>query len=172
MSTQDEASDRGTIYGLFDPHTGDLRYVGMTKNGAEERLRGHLWHAKNGKESRRSNWIRKLSASDLIPEVQVLEDSIHPDDLPAHEESWIEWARDAGHPLTNETEGGEGGLTPGSGTGVENHRSDCTCSWCDPRTETRTPSSVLRSVASCAKPLSGRSTAPRPEPRCASLTSG
>ena len=122
------ASTSGTIYGLFDPRTEALRYVGMTRIGIDKRLRKHLHSAENKEESHRSNWIRKLSDADLVPEIDALEGTVPPEDLPLNEEAWIEFALTAGHPLTNMTDGGEGGGTPSSSS--KNHKPGCKCVCC------------------------------------------
>jgi hypothetical protein len=59
------------IYGLFDPETGALRYIGKANNSAK-RLKQHL------REYRRSKtpvyaWIGKLVRKGLSPEMRVLE---------------------------------------------------------------------------------------------------
>jgi hypothetical protein len=38
----------GSIYGLFDPTTGTLRYIGKTKYTPAVRVKGHVGNAKAG----------------------------------------------------------------------------------------------------------------------------
>lgn len=60
-----------SIYGLIDPRTGAVRYVGKAYDAAK-RLQTHV------RDSRRRNspvhcWIRKLAESGLRPQIKVLE---------------------------------------------------------------------------------------------------
>jgi hypothetical protein len=60
-----------TIYGLVDPRTGVVRYVGKANDSAK-RLKTHI------RDARRRNspvhcWIRKLAGVGLTPEMRVLE---------------------------------------------------------------------------------------------------
>jgi hypothetical protein len=59
------------IYGLFDPDSGELRYVGKAKSAAE-RLKRHLVESRNLSRPV-NNWIRKLVADGKLPRMSVLE---------------------------------------------------------------------------------------------------
>lgn len=58
------------IYGLYDPETAELRYVGKAKN-AGDRLVRHLQEARRGTRPVHA-WLRKLSAAEKLPAVKIL----------------------------------------------------------------------------------------------------
>ena len=81
----------GIIYGLCDPDTGELRYVGQTIQDPQKRLSQHLTAAKRGRKRYRSDypvttlvgtWIRSLPRP---PKMVVLERAVavQPRDDPA-----------------------------------------------------------------------------------------
>lgn len=98
---------RPIIYGLRDPVTQELKYVGQSSHGLDrpKRLRygGHC-----------GNWIRSLAKIDLRPVVVILEEisledcSIVSRLLDEREIWWIAHAKEQGYRLTNLTEGGGG----------------------------------------------------------------
>jgi len=98
------------IYGLTDPRTDDIRYIGITLKDPEVRLRSHLDLNKPG-SSAKKEWIRELRELDLKPEVRVLErqEIIISDlgtDHPPHEtkeieKEWISKMEKRGCDLTN-----------------------------------------------------------------------
>lgn len=59
------------IYGLFDPDSGKLRYIGKANNAAQ-RLKTHLWDSRIAKRPV-CNWIKSLVAEGKTPRMQVLE---------------------------------------------------------------------------------------------------
>lgn len=98
-----------TIYGLIDPRTGCLRYVGLTANVAK-RLFRHC-HPLNDDRSHRGCWLRGVVNLGLRPELVVLEhvaDRVRALDL---ERFWISSLRAAGADLVNVADGGDGGAT-------------------------------------------------------------
>ena len=58
------------IYALEDPCTGDVRYVGQTRD-LKVRLRSHLWQARTGKAANKAlgRWIRSLLDQDVSPRI-------------------------------------------------------------------------------------------------------
>lgn len=99
------------IYGLVDPVTGLLRYVGKSSSG----LRRPRQHAQPGQFKRdsghKANWIRKLhreGLSYLIVEIQHVADR---DVLSQAEIFWIAYFKGLGCDLLNATAGGDGGFT-------------------------------------------------------------
>src|SRR5712675_2161734 len=101
-------NDRFLIYGLSDPRTGQLRYIGKSCRGLK-RARSHAYPGYLSRDRTYcGNWIRSLQAEGKkynIVVVQILPDS----ELLAEAESfWIGYFRRLGAPLTNLTNGGEG----------------------------------------------------------------
>lgn len=89
------------IYALCDPNTGDIRYIGQSKNSAK-RLKQHMRDAK-----RRSTpvylWINALAAKRLVPVVKVLEITENGNEA---EQRQIELSRTRGDQLLNVADGG------------------------------------------------------------------
>lgn len=91
------------IYGLLEPDTGKLRYIGKAEN-PQARLAKHLCD-KN--PSHRKNWLSSLKERGLRPVIQLL--------LEVPKEDWKFWECDLisffraeGFDLVNGTAGGEG----------------------------------------------------------------
>jgi hypothetical protein len=98
----------GTIvYGLADPRTGQVRYVGKTVKSLETRVREHLQDSRY-QHNHRSHWLRKLSLLELAPTSFILE--VVPPTIrwQEREQWWIAFYRAIGLPLVNGTDGGEG----------------------------------------------------------------
>jgi hypothetical protein len=98
---------RRFIYGLIDPRTRLVRYVGLTTTGMK-RPNAHRDTRELGKTNYKSAWIRQLLALNLNYEIVVLEES--PADLKAAERFWIAYGRACAWPLTNLTIGGDGAI--------------------------------------------------------------
>ncbi len=96
------------IYGLIDPRTHMIRYVGLSS--LDRRPSDHRSTAllKND-NSHRSNWIRELDSIDLDYEICLLEICASRSQLNLAEIWWIAYGRACGWPLTNLTDGGDGG---------------------------------------------------------------
>lgn len=104
-----QAPSTGTIYGLHDPGTGELRYVGKTITSLSLRLRRHVSGAYRVRDDRvsnshLSNWVRSLSSAPRI--LPILED-VPISDLNKREIEQIAKHRLDGR-LTNSADGGEG----------------------------------------------------------------
>lgn len=97
------------IYGLVDPRTEAIRYVGMSSSGLT-RPKSHGQSGLN-RQGHRTNWILELRNAGFNYEIRVLEEVANQSELPTREVLWIAHLRAAGHHLTNHTDGGEG--TPG-----------------------------------------------------------
>lgn len=100
---------RFIIYGLEDPRTGQIRYVGRSSSGLE-RPKHHTVPAALAKEPNRhkASWLRGLVAEGKKPTIRVLEAFESGDDLTSAERFWIAQAKGLAWPLTNLTDGGEG----------------------------------------------------------------
>ena len=94
------------IYGLIDPFTNDVRYIGKSIR-PDGRLRDHC----NDRSScHRTHWIQSVLAKDSRPGLVILEELSDNADWQAVERKWIAYAREAHWPLTNSTDGGDGVL--------------------------------------------------------------
>jgi len=99
---------RGVIYGLCDPDTLELRYVGKTTRDPAVRLKGHLMDSRRG-PTHLHRWIRQLGRRGLKPSLLVLErTSSEKVVLDEAERRWIREMRGAGARLCNLTDGGDG----------------------------------------------------------------
>lgn len=95
------------IYGLIDPRTGQIRYIGKSSSGLSRPSEGHY-------HGRCKNWISNLKEAGLRYQIKVMEDVGSKDMLNAAERNWIAHGRSEGWPLTNLTNGGDGGGSPWS----------------------------------------------------------
>jgi hypothetical protein len=103
---------RPIIYGLVDPRTDEVRYVGKSVNG-ESRARAHR-HPRYRQEyahTYNARWIESLLSQGLDYVIRVLE-VCDRDTLSAAEQRWIAYGRANGWRLTNGTDGGDGALNP------------------------------------------------------------
>jgi hypothetical protein len=93
----------GIVYGLRDPRTGALKYVGMTRLRLQDRLRCHMSKANTKSRNRAAGWLRGLLAEGLQPVAEVLAVAANRDELLYLERLHISRARHEGHPLVNTT---------------------------------------------------------------------
>lgn len=97
----------GVIYGLYDPRTEKLRYIGQTVRPLKERLKYHLSkHNLAVSQTRCSKWLRSLMSFGLRPLVKVLEEAESREHLDALEIDLIRQARGNGEELVNHADGG------------------------------------------------------------------
>jgi hypothetical protein len=75
----------GTIYGLVDPRTGDVKYVGQTAKPIEVRLAGHL--AAPAPLVRA--WIEELSFEGRVPQIAPIREDVPVDQLEEAEKEEI-----------------------------------------------------------------------------------
>jgi hypothetical protein len=92
------------IYGLVDPETGDIRYIGKSIR-PRERVQNHMNEVSN---CHRSHWLQSLKKRDLWPELVILETIVGAWPWQHSERYWIAYGRKKGWPLTNNTDGGDG----------------------------------------------------------------
>jgi hypothetical protein len=92
------------IYGLTDPDSGKIRYVGKSNN-PQRRRKAHMdrsgtsgWHS--------AAWLNSLKAAGKRPGLVVLEE-VSQDCWSEAERRWIKQLREQGADLTNTTEGGD-----------------------------------------------------------------
>lgn len=65
-------SKQAYIYGLVDPRTNEIRYIGVTNN-PKVRYNGHCTVSKTN-QNLRSSWIRELREIKLRPIMEVIEE--------------------------------------------------------------------------------------------------
>ena len=95
------------IYALVDPTSNKVRYIGKSTVGLS-RPRAHLRLALAGEKGHKANWIRSLCDSGFDYRIVALEELATPDLCNEREIAWIAYGRQAGWPLTNATDGGDG----------------------------------------------------------------
>ena len=106
-------STENIIYGLVDPRTADLRYIGLTKRSTRRRLLEHINMARRGSRFHLHVWIRTLLAVGLEPQVIIFDKIENREEACLAECSWIAKFRKSGARLTNITDGGEGSVIRG-----------------------------------------------------------
>lgn len=92
------------IYGLIDPESGDLRYIGKSTR-PQVRLANHM---NDRSACHRSNWLQSLKRRGLKPELIIIETVSGKWPWQESERYWIRRSLAAGMPLTNNTSGGDG----------------------------------------------------------------
>lgn len=95
-----------TVYALVDPHSGIVRYVGVTCSKLETRLRRHYADILRYPHHDKCKWIEGLRASGLLARIEVLETGCG-DHWKLSEEYWIAHYRDKSDLLTNVCRGGQ-----------------------------------------------------------------
>lgn len=99
------------IYTLSDPITKQVRYVGKTTVSLERRLRGHIEKSRNlNNKWHVAQWIRSLTSQGLVPEIDKIRE-VELQYLNETEVFCIAEYKRLGCDLTNNTEGGDGGVT-------------------------------------------------------------
>jgi len=94
------------IYGLVDPISGQLRYIGQTMRPLQKRLIDHTSESRTT-HTHKSNWIRTLLSRGLVPGIILIQE-VDDEIRNQAEIFWIAYFIGLGCPLTNCTEGGEG----------------------------------------------------------------
>ncbi len=92
------------VYGLADPVTGDIRYIGKSIR-PNERL---MNHCNDHASCHRTHWIQSLITKGQRPQLVILQELPDGANWQAIERQWIAKARSAGWALTNGTDGGDG----------------------------------------------------------------
>lgn len=103
------------IYGLVDPTTGQLRYVGKSTSRLRRPARHSAPSELKKDNTHKGRWLKTLSQKPAVVVIQELDDT---EILSEAERFWIQYFRQLGMPLTNLTDGGEGtkGLIRGKGS--------------------------------------------------------
>lgn len=95
------------IYGLVDPRTGQLRYIGKSCSGFERPRRHGSVSALAKDETYKGRWIKELHGEGLSYEIVLIQE-VDREILETAEIHWIAYFRAMGCPLTNLTNGGDG----------------------------------------------------------------
>jgi hypothetical protein len=103
------------IYGLIDPVTKQLRYVGQSMRGLK-RTSYHMYDYAHGTNEHKRNWINKLKSQGLKYEVEILEELEREEDLNEAEIFWIGYFKMIGCDLLNANAGGASNWHPSEDT--------------------------------------------------------
>lgn len=95
------------IYGLLDPFTNELRYIGRSSNGIQ-RPRNHFIPSKLKEFNYKNNWIKSVINKGKKPIIFVIEYLNSSNLLNDSEQFWIAYFKGLGCKLTNLTVGGGG----------------------------------------------------------------
>jgi hypothetical protein len=95
------------IYGLIDPVTKQLRYIGQSFNGLQ-RAKCHMSDYAHGTNHHKRNWINKLKSLNLVYEIEILETVKTREELDEAEIFYIAYFKSIGCDLLNATAGGSG----------------------------------------------------------------
>lgn len=85
------------IYGLFDPETGAIRYIGRSWN-VDNRYKSHCF---TRDRSPKAQWVKSLAAQGQRPDVAVLQECADANEAKTAEYDWIMKVIDAGGDLLN-----------------------------------------------------------------------
>lgn len=94
------------IYGLVDPNTKDIRYIGKADR-PEERLQEHLTPYFLSKKWHKNFWLLSLLKKNQKPKLIIIE-KVSQETWKEREIFWIRFYTKLGAQLTNSTNGGEG----------------------------------------------------------------
>lgn len=104
------------IFGLIDPRTNELRYIGATSGQIERRLISDCCSARNRVGySKTADWLREVMGSGAMPACVLIEDNKQTETVDA-KAFWIAYFRMIGANLLNERTGENRKIEP------KNHR--------------------------------------------------
>lgn len=101
------------IYGLTDPTTNTIRYIGKSSSGLK-RPTSHTSPYSLKIRSLKTNWILSLIKKNAKPKIIIIEECASESVLNEREVFWIKLCKTGGCRLTNGTDGGNGGNTGGA----------------------------------------------------------
>lgn len=99
------------IYGLIDPRTNEIRYIGLSRQG-KARPRQHAYPSHRNRPTPVACWVRSLLAQGIRYQFVILEECKSREELAPAEIKWITDSRARGCRLLNLTDGGEGLQNP------------------------------------------------------------
>lgn len=97
------------IYGLADPISQHVRYIGRTIQSLEKRLREHIGVSRRKSQCAKSLWIRSLLIRGLTPEIFEIE-TVPLERSQEAEGIWMQYFRYVGADLLNEQSHNVGGF--------------------------------------------------------------
>ena len=97
------------IYGLIDPFTNQLRYIGKSTVGFK-RPKSHFLPYKLKDRTHKVKWIKSILNKKIKPKIIIIQQFKEPEILYQAEQFWIKYFREMGCPLTNLTDDGPGSL--------------------------------------------------------------
>lgn len=100
--------EQNVIYGLIDPNTKELRYIGYTSE-FKKRISNHHNTSQLKAFTHKNNWIKSLLSNGQRAEAIILEEYESAQELPVAEIEAIAYFKSIGCNLTNSTDGGDGG---------------------------------------------------------------
>lgn len=102
------ASQKFIIYGLQDPITFEIRYIGKSCSGFS-RIRRHFRDSedKYDKNKHKINWIKSLKNKGLLPNILIIQEHMNHEFLAKAEAYWIDYFFKQNCPLLNISLGGE-----------------------------------------------------------------
>jgi hypothetical protein len=104
-------SSKFIIYGLIDPRTNVLRYIGKSTSGLKRaKMHSKACDLKRHGKTHKTAWIKELLSLGMIPRATVLLEMTSGEHLYAEEQRLIKEYRTLGADLTNHTDGGPGRL--------------------------------------------------------------
>lgn len=96
------------IYGLVDPLSNKIRYIGFTSYPLQRRLSKHISESRNIKlKTHKARWIRLLLAENLEPTIVCISETTREKCCQDEKNTIMEFLS-KGFDLTNQTHGGEG----------------------------------------------------------------
>jgi len=94
------------IYGLIEPITGQIKYIGKTKQLLQKRLSAHISEC-NKSNTKKNTWLKSLKKNGLKPKIEEL-DLVLESEWEFWEQYWISQFKTWGFELKNTDEGGKG----------------------------------------------------------------
>ena len=118
LETVSKLPNTNIIYGLCDPDTNIIRYIGKAKE-LYFRIRNHYKPSTLKSKTHKNDWIKSLLKDNKRVKVIVIEQCKSIDKLNESEIKWIKHYKDLGYNLTNGTNGGDGGKTSNNRKGIK-----------------------------------------------------
>lgn len=98
------------IYSLNCPITGEVKYIGKSKD-PETRFKKHIRTSKKYPKTKKECWIKSLLNTNLIPILSIIE-KCDVELVNSREIAWIKYYRGIGLDIKNLTDGGDGLTNP------------------------------------------------------------